>query len=169
MLRDHPWPFAAARGAFTCIWPNPLSCTGPEKPRVGVVAMYMCMCMFTRSKIVSTILEFYPSKQVISISSILSTYVYSNGRFNLFFCFFFQFFSLFFLGCQYCTQSLGSLDAFCPVYSFCVYLLLVLPHSLLYSSYQYTHWRKWGVGVLWSQTGDLNVMNLHKHWAKATT
>ena len=45
MLRDHPWPFAAVRGAFTCIWPNPLSCIGPEKPRGGV-AMYMCMCMY---------------------------------------------------------------------------------------------------------------------------
>ena len=52
--------------------------------------VYVYVCMFTRNKIVSTILEFYPSKQVISISSILSTYVFSNGRFNLFFGFSFS-------------------------------------------------------------------------------
>ena len=33
VLWDHSWPFAAARGAFTCIWPIPCKCTGPEKPR----------------------------------------------------------------------------------------------------------------------------------------
>ena len=42
-LRDHSRPFAAARGAFTCIRAIPLSCTGPEKPR-GVVVMYMYYC-----------------------------------------------------------------------------------------------------------------------------
>ena len=51
LLRDHSCP---ARGAFTCIRSIPLSCTGPEKSRGGVV-MYMCMCVCMYAADISSI------------------------------------------------------------------------------------------------------------------
>ena len=39
-------PFAATRGAFTCILPIPLSCTGPEKPRGEWSCICVCVCMY---------------------------------------------------------------------------------------------------------------------------